>query len=39
MFVPKIPSMRVSDIAEAIAPEAERTIVGIRPGEKLTRSC
>ena len=35
VFVPKIPSMRVSDIAAAIAPEAERKIVGIRPGEKL----
>jgi UDP-N-acetylglucosamine 4,6-dehydratase len=34
-FVPKIPSMRVTDIAEAIAPGAERRIVGIRPGEKL----
>ena len=35
VFVPKIPSMRVTDIAEALAPEAERRIVGIRPGEKL----
>jgi UDP-N-acetylglucosamine 4,6-dehydratase len=35
VFVPKIPSMRVADIAEAIAPDAERRIVGIRPGEKL----
>ena len=35
MFVPKIPSMRVTDIAEAIAPGAERRVVGIRPGEKL----
>jgi UDP-N-acetylglucosamine 4,6-dehydratase len=35
VFVPKIPSMRVSDIAEAIVPDAEREIVGIRPGEKL----
>ena len=34
-FVPKIPSMRVVDIAEALAPGAERTVVGIRPGEKL----
>jgi UDP-N-acetylglucosamine 4,6-dehydratase len=34
-FVPKIPSMRVTDIAEAIAPGAERRIVGIRPGEKI----
>ncbi len=36
VFVPKIPSMRVSEIAEALAPEAERVIVGIRPGEKLS---
>ena len=34
-FVPRIPSMRVTDIAEAIAPDAERKIIGIRPGEKL----
>jgi UDP-N-acetylglucosamine 4,6-dehydratase/5-epimerase len=35
LFVPKIPSYRISDIAEAIAPEASHEIVGIRPGEKL----
>jgi UDP-N-acetylglucosamine 4,6-dehydratase len=35
VFVPKIPSMRVVDIAEALAPEAERRLIGIRPGEKL----
>ncbi|GKV64859.1 MULTISPECIES: UDP-N-acetylglucosamine 4,6-dehydratase (inverting) [unclassified Sporosarcina] len=35
IFVPKIPSMRVTDLAEAIAPECEIEIVGIRPGEKL----
>ena len=35
VFVPKIPSMRVTDIAEAIAPSAERRVIGIRPGEKL----
>jgi UDP-N-acetylglucosamine 4,6-dehydratase len=34
-FVPKIPSMRIVDLAEAIAPGAERRVVGIRPGEKL----
>jgi UDP-N-acetylglucosamine 4,6-dehydratase len=34
-FVPKIPSMRVVDIADTLAPEAERRIVGIRAGEKL----
>ncbi len=35
VFIPKIPSMRVTDIAEAIAPGARRRIVGIRPGEKI----
>jgi UDP-N-acetylglucosamine 4,6-dehydratase len=35
VFVPKIPSMKVTDIAEAVAPDAERIITGIRPGEKL----
>ncbi|MCG3084807.1 UDP-N-acetylglucosamine 4,6-dehydratase (inverting) [Anoxybacillus sp. LAT_35] len=35
IFVPKIPSMRVVDLAEAIAPECKIEIVGIRPGEKL----
>jgi UDP-N-acetylglucosamine 4,6-dehydratase/5-epimerase len=35
VFVPKIPSMRVVDLAEAIAPEVPREVVGIRPGEKL----
>ncbi|HEY9900172.1 MAG TPA: UDP-N-acetylglucosamine 4,6-dehydratase (inverting) [Pantanalinema sp.] len=35
IFVPKIPSYRVVDVAEAIAPSARREIVGIRPGEKL----
>jgi UDP-N-acetylglucosamine 4,6-dehydratase len=35
IFVPKIPSMNVIDLAKAIAPECEIEIVGIRPGEKL----
>jgi UDP-N-acetylglucosamine 4,6-dehydratase len=35
LFVPKIPSMRVVDLARAIAPEARLDVVGIRPGEKL----
>ena len=35
LFVPKIPSYRIVDIAEAIAPEAKQKFVGIRPGEKL----
>lgn len=34
-FIPRIPSMRVNDMAEALAPEAEVKIIGIRPGEKL----
>jgi UDP-N-acetylglucosamine 4,6-dehydratase len=34
-FVPKIPSMRILDVASVLAPEADRQIVGIRPGEKL----
>ena len=35
IFVPKIPSYRILDVAEAIGPSCERTIVGIRPGEKI----
>ncbi len=35
VFVPKIPSMKVIDLARAIAPSATVSIVGIRPGEKL----
>lgn len=35
LFVPKIPSMRVTDLARAIAPDARLEVVGIRPGEKL----
>lgn len=35
IFVPKIPSMRIVDLARAIAPGCEHEIVGIRPGEKL----
>jgi UDP-N-acetylglucosamine 4,6-dehydratase/5-epimerase len=35
VFVPKIPSMTVADLARAIAPQARIEIVGIRPGEKL----
>lgn len=35
IFVKKIPSMRITDIARAIAPEAEFNVVGLRPGEKL----
>lgn len=35
IFVPKIPSMRVLDLAQAMAPELPTKVVGIRPGEKL----
>ena len=35
VFIPKIPSYKISDVATAIAPELEQKIVGIRPGEKL----
>jgi UDP-N-acetylglucosamine 4,6-dehydratase/5-epimerase len=35
VFIPKIPSMRVVDLAEAIAPGVPRQNIGIRPGEKL----
>src|SRR6202167_4809629 len=34
IFVPKIPSMRMSDLAETIAPGCEIDVIGIRPGEK-----
>jgi len=35
LFVPKIPSYRILDVAQAIAPNCKHEIVGIRPGEKL----
>lgn len=35
IFVPKIPSMKIVDLAKAIAPDCKHEIVGIRPGEKL----
>lgn len=38
LFVPKLPSMKVTDIAEALAPHLPTHIVGIRPGEKLHES-
>jgi UDP-N-acetylglucosamine 4,6-dehydratase/5-epimerase len=34
-FIPKIPSYRIVDVAEAVAPKARHEIVGMRPGEKL----
>ena len=35
VFVPKLPSTHITDLAKAIAPEAEIEVIGIRPGEKL----
>ena len=35
LYVPKIPSYRIMDVAEAIGPNCEKPIVGIRPGEKI----
>lgn len=35
LFIPKIPSMNIMDLAKVIAPECETKIIGIRPGEKL----
>ena len=35
LFVPKLPSMRLADLARAIAPDAVLDVVGVRPGEKL----
>jgi FlaA1/EpsC-like NDP-sugar epimerase len=35
IYVKKIPSMKVTDVARVIAPDARQDIVGIRPGEKL----
>jgi UDP-N-acetylglucosamine 4,6-dehydratase len=35
IFVPRIPSMKIMDLARAIAPECKHEVVGIRPGEKI----
>ena len=35
LFVPKIPSMSIMDLAKAIAPDCKTKVIGIRPGEKL----
>jgi UDP-N-acetylglucosamine 4,6-dehydratase len=35
VFVPKIPSIHITDLAKAVAPQLPIRVVGIRPGEKL----
>lgn len=35
IFVPKIPSYRITDLAKAVGPECEHPVIGIRPGEKV----
>lgn len=35
IFVPKIPSMKITDLADVVAPQAHKKIIGVRPGEKL----
>ena len=35
IFIPKIPSYRITDIAQAIGPDCEHKVIGIRPGEKI----
>ncbi len=35
LFVPKIPACSVADLAEVVAPGCERTLIGLRPGEKM----
>ena len=35
IFVPRIPSMKITDLADAISPESKQEVVGIRPGEKI----
>ena len=35
IFVPKIPSYKIIDVAEAVGPDCEKPVVGIRPGEKI----
>jgi len=35
IFIPKIPSMKIMDLAKAIAPECRAEVIGIRPGEKM----
>lgn len=35
IFIPKIPSAKITDLAEVVAPDCKHTVTGIRPGEKL----
>jgi UDP-N-acetylglucosamine 4,6-dehydratase (inverting) len=35
LYVPKIPSYRITDLAEAIGPDCEHPVIGVRPGEKI----
>ena len=35
IFVPKIPSYRITDLAKAVAPNCKQEVIGIRPGEKI----
>ena len=35
ILVPKIPSYRITDVAMAIGPECEHSVIGVRPGEKI----
>ena len=35
IFIPKIPSYRITDVAKAVAPKCKQVIIGIRPGEKI----
>ncbi|WP_397300242.1 UDP-N-acetylglucosamine 4,6-dehydratase (inverting) [Nonlabens ulvanivorans] len=35
IFIPKIPSYKITDVAKAVAPECELEVIGIRPGEKI----
>lgn len=35
IFIPKLASMRISDLFDAVAPDAQREIIGLRPGEKI----
>ena len=35
IFIPKIPSMKIGDLFDAIAPKAKKNIIGLRPGEKM----